>query len=62
MKTARCVLKIVAVVLALAAAVCCVITFWDKIESAFFCLRDKVRKLDCCCDDECSDYVDWDAE
>ena len=62
MKTARFVLKIVAAALALAAAACCVIAFWDKIESAFFCLRDKVRKLDCCCGDECDDYVDWDAE
>lgn len=61
MKTTRCVLKIVAAVLALAAAVYCVITFWDKIESAFFCLRDKMRKNGCLAD-ECEDYVNWDAE
>ena len=62
MKAARLVLKIVAGALALAAAVCCVIAFWDKIEEAFYCLRDKVRKIECSCDGECDDFVDWDAE
>ena len=62
MKTARFVLKIVAAALALAAAVCCVIAFWDKIEETFFCLKNKVKKIECGCGDEYDDYVDWDAE
>ena len=62
MKAARFVLKIVAAALALAAAVCCVIAFWDKIETAFCCLKSKVRKIECSCAGECDDYVDWDAE
>lgn len=62
MKTARFVLKIVAAGLALAAAACCVIAFWDKIEEAFFCLKNKVKKIECAHDSEFDDYVDWDAE
>ncbi len=61
MKVANSVWKIVAAVLAVAAAVCCVIAFWDKIEAAFGCVKTKLGK--CCCDSECDDYVvDWDAE
>ena len=60
MKAARLVLKIVAAALALAAAVCCVIAFWDKIETAFYYLKEKVGKIDCC-DSEFDDYADWDA-
>ena len=61
MKTARCVLKIVAAALAIAAAACCVIAYWDKIENAFYCLKAKVQKIQCsCC--ECDESIDWDAE
>lgn len=35
MKTARFVLKIVSAALALAAAVCAVVGFWDKISALF---------------------------
>ena len=61
MKVASCVLKIVAAILALAAAVCCVIAFWDKIEAAFDCVKAKLCKKGLCtCESE--DYVDWTAE
>ena len=59
MKVARFVLKIVAAALVVAAAVCCVIAFWDKIVETFGCVKAKIGK--CCCGDaECSDFVDWD--
>ena len=38
MKVARFVLKIVGWSLALAAAICCVVAYWDKITSAVCCL------------------------
>ena len=60
MKVARFVLKIVAAALAVAAAVCCVIAFWDKIETAFYYVKEKLCKAGCCIDGECDDYVDWD--
>lgn len=60
MKAARFVLKIVAAALALAAAACCVIAFWDKIEAAFNCVKSKVCSLKCCGGTEYDDYVDWD--
>lgn len=60
MKVARFVLKIVAAALAVAAAVCCVIAFWDKIEAAFGCVKTKLCKADCCGSSEYDDYVDWD--
>ena len=60
MKVARFVLKIVAAALAVAAVVCCVIAFWDKIEAAFGCVKTKLAKYGCCADSEFDDYVDWD--
>ena len=35
MKTARCILKIVAAVMAAAAVVCAVVAFWDSIMDLF---------------------------
>lgn len=60
MKVARFVLKIVAAALVVAAAVCCVIAFWDKIEAAVGCVKAKLCKSGCCIDSEFDDYVDWD--
>ena len=60
MKVARFVLKIVALALATAASVCCVIAYWDKI-SAFFAgigARLESRK-GCCGHSEFDDYADW---
>lgn len=63
MKVARFVLKIVAAALALAAAVCCVIAFWDKILEVFYCVKAKFCKAGlCCCDDMCDESFDWDEE
>lgn len=62
MKVARFVLKIVAAALALAAAVCCVIAFWDKIETAFYYVKEKIGKAGLCCCGEYEDYADWDDE
>lgn len=62
MKVARFVLKIVGWSLALAAAVCCVVAYWDKITSSLCCLKDKLsEKGECCCHpSEFDDYADWD--
>lgn len=61
MKATRVILKIVAAVLVVGAAVCCVIAFWDKIEAAFNCVKAKLCKRGLCtCESE--DYVDWDVE
>ena len=61
MKIARFVLKVVGWSLALAAAVCCVVAYWDKLNSAFRGLRDKIaEKGACCCHSEFDDYADWD--
>ena len=56
MKTARFVLKIVAASLAVAAAVCCVIAYWDKIVDAAECVKAKVSKK--CRPAEYADYAD----
>ncbi len=61
MKVARFVLKVVAAALALAAAACCVVAFWDKIVEVFGCAKAKLCKSGCC-GGEYDDYVDWDAE
>ena len=66
MKVARFVLKIVAAALTVAAAVCCIIAYWDKIVDCFFQLRAKVqeKKKVCCCKKpaEFDDYADWELE
>lgn len=64
MKVARFVLKVVALALATAAAVCTVIAFWDKIAECFEWLGDKAKARrqyaeGCVMDDE-DDYTDWD--
>lgn len=62
MKVARFVLKIVGWSLALAAAICCIVAYWDKITSAVCCLKDKVAERGACCchPSEFDDYADWD--
>lgn len=64
MKVARFVLKVVALALATAAAVCTVIAFWDKIAGCVDAVSQKVRARrqyaeGCRIDDE-DDYTDWD--
>ena len=59
MKVARFVLKIVAVSLVVAAAVCAVIAYWDKIVDASLALYSKVKeKKSCICKSEYEDYVE----
>lgn len=63
MKVARFVLKVVALALATAAAVCTVIAFWDKISECAMGVGEKIssrrRYAEGCCIDE-DDYTDWD--
>ena len=59
MKVARFVLKIVAASLIVAAAVCAVIAYWDKIVDASLGLYSKVKeKKACICKTEYEDYVE----
>lgn len=61
MKIARFVLKIVALSLTVAAGVCCIIAYWDKIASFFRGAAEKLpRGGCCCCHSEYDDYADWD--
>ena len=64
MKIARFVLKIIAASLALAAAVCAVIAFWDKILDAATGLKDVLseKKANCriCRPAEYEDFADLD--
>lgn len=65
MKVARFVLKIVAMATAVAAAVCCVIAYWDKISEFFGCAKEKLaekKACGCCHSSEYDDYADWDEE
>ncbi|MBR4099050.1 MAG: hypothetical protein IKK44_03565 [Clostridium sp.] len=47
MKVARFVLKIVALSLTLAAAVCAVIAYWDKLIELGTCAKDKFQAKTC---------------
>lgn len=59
MKVARFVLKIVAASLVVAAAVCAVIAYWDKIVDVALGLYGKAKeKKDCICKSEYDDYVE----
>lgn len=60
MKIARFVLKIVATCLAVAAAVCCVIAYWDKIIEAVRAIGERLGCKCCCGPSEYDDYADWD--
>ena len=60
MKVARCVLKIVAAVMVVAAAVCAVVAFWDQIVDVFYAIADKIeeKKADCRFASEYDDFED----
>ena len=47
MKVARFVLKIVALSLAAAAAVCAIIAYWDKLGELGACAKDKLQRKAC---------------
>lgn len=64
MKTARFILKIVAIVMTLAAVVCAIVAFWDQIMDLFDTIIDKVeeKRADRCFEpaefDDFADYED----
>jgi hypothetical protein len=60
MKIARFVLKIIALFLAVAAATCASICYWDKITDFFGDVRDKLEEKGCRRPSEYDDYADWD--
>lgn len=62
MKIARFVLKIVALSLTIAAGICCIIAYWDKIAAFFGCAQGEAVRPGkaCCCHSEYDDYADWD--
>jgi hypothetical protein len=54
MKVARFVLKIVALSLTAAAAVCAIIAYWDKLSDLGSCVKSKVQRTACA-----SEYDDY---
>ena len=60
MKVAPFVLKIVAVLMVAAAAVCAVVAYWDRIVDAFYAVADKIeeKKAECRFASEYDDYED----
>ena len=67
MKVARFVLKVVALALTTAAAVCTVIAFWDRITAGVGSVTNKIRSRKECVEGCCipgaeseEDYTDWD--
>lgn len=54
MKVARFVLKIVALSLAAAAAVCAVIAYWDKLSELGSCAKARIQQRACS-----SEYEDY---
>lgn len=62
MKVARSVFKALAVLLALATALCLIVSYWDKICELFACAAAKLKekKAQCpLCSSEYEDYADW---
>jgi len=62
MKTARFVLKFVALGLTIASATCLIIAFWDRILDLFDTVADKIEEKKCACfgEHEFDDYADCD--
>ncbi len=61
MKAASCILKIAAVVAAVSAVACLVVSYWDKIMDAFYTISDKIqekKEARCFCDSDCDDFDD----
>lgn len=54
MKLARFVLKIVALSLAVAAVVCAVVAYWDKLADLCGCAKGKIQRTACA-----SEYDDY---
>lgn len=62
MKTARFVLKLVALGLSVATAVCLIIAYWDKLMDFLDTMADRMeeKKAARLCEDEFADYADCD--
>ena len=62
MKVARFVLKLVAALMVVAAAVCAVVAYWDRIVDAFYAVADKIeeKKAECRFASEYDDFEDCD--
>ena len=65
MKAIRCILKLVAVVAAVAGIVCLVKTYWDTLEDIFYMVVGKIKEKKAqCCDytipTEFDDFADSD--
>lgn len=60
MKVAHFVLKIVAALMVVAAAVCAVVAYWDRIVDAFYAIADKIeeKKAECRFASEYDDFED----
>lgn len=59
MKSVGFILKLVAAALALGAAVCCVIAFWDNLRDLISSVKSALPK-GCCL--RKAEYIDWDEE
>jgi len=60
MKAARCILKIVAGLAALSAAVYLIVSYWDKILDTFYTILDKIEEKKACCPlCACDEYDDF---
>lgn len=61
MKMARFVLKIVGFSLAAAAAICCIIGYWDKLVAFFTEMKESGDSVEASTTpSEYDDYADWD--
>jgi hypothetical protein len=63
MKAANFIFKIAAIVLAVAAVVCCILANLEKITDGFLALREQLaakREAYCCQSDDFDEYEDWD--
>ncbi len=60
MKTARCVLRFVALGFSIASTICLIIAYWDKIVDFFYNIADKLEeeKSTCFDDSEFDDFAD----
>lgn len=60
MKVAHFVLKLVAALMVVAAAVCAVVAYWDRIVDAFYAIADKIeeKKAECRFASEYDDFED----
>lgn len=61
MKAANFIFKIAAIVLAVAAVVCCILANLEKISDGFLALREQfaAKRNYCCHSDDTDEYEDW---